>query len=155
MLSHTGTLWQYLGSFVLYTLGAVALIYGAYWYARRSTTGFLPGAAATVPEEAEVPLVLEASLSLEPQKNLYIIRSGKERFLIAASGEATQLLSKLESVETEAEAPVEIPIVEETPKLEPWYTPGPQPVAPPAIRRESFGSRFVKSVQWLVSSRMK
>lgn len=154
MLSHTGTLWQYLGSFLLYTLGAVALMYGAYWYARRSIA--TPPPAAT--DEAPSALLLEASLPMEPQKTLHIVRVGEERFLIATTAEGMQLLSKLEP-----EAPVaqesDIPVVQETPRLEPWYAnAASQQVTLPVLSRratESFGSRFVRSVQWLVSSRMK
>lgn len=151
MLNHTGALWHYLGSFLLYTLGAVALIYGAYWYARRST-GMLPGAVKKA--DPQLPaLEIESTLALEPRKTLYVIRSGQERFLLAASGESAELLSRLEPVATEEPVPVEIPVVEETPRLEPWYALQ-QPSRPP-VSSETFGSRFVKSVQWLVSSRMK
>lgn len=153
MLNHTGALWQYLGSFVLYTLGAVALIYGAYWYARRSTGGLISGASKQ--SDPQVPaLEVETTLALDPRKTLYVIRSGQERFLLAASGDDTQLLSRLESVAVKQPADVEIPIVEETPRLEPWYA-IPQPSRPAAQQAETFGSRFVKSVQWLVASRMK
>lgn len=152
MLSHTGTLWQYLGSFVLYTLGAVGLMYGAYWYARRSIAATSP----TAPAEAPNAMVLESSLSLEPQKTLYIVRIGEERFLMATTAEGLQLLSKLEK-ETPLVPEVDIPVVQETPRLEPWYASAGQQVTLPVLprRTESFGSRFIKSVQWLVSSRMK
>ncbi len=152
MLSHTGTLWHYLSSFVLYTLGAVALIYGAYWYARRSTSGPLPGLSKKV--EPETPLMLESTLALEPRKNLYVIRAGKERFLVSTSGEDTHLLSKLEPVPAEVAAAELIPEVEATPRLEPWYAHS-QPVRPVVPRSNGFGARFVQSVQWLVASRMK
>lgn len=152
MLSHTGTLWQYLGSFVLYTLGAVGLMYGAYWYARRS----IVNAAPATPVEAPNAMVLESSLSLEPQKTLYIVRVGEERFLISTTAEGLQFLSKLEK-EILLVPEAEIPTVRETPRLEPWYANAGQQVALPVMprRTETFGSRFIKSVQWLVSSRMK
>lgn len=146
MLSHTGTLWQYLGSFVLYTLGAVGLIYAAYWYARRS---IMPAASPSQADAPQFPLAIEATLGLEPHKTLYVIRSGDERFLISVSGESTQLLSKLE---TPISANSEIPVVPETQRLEPWFA---QHQAVSQKPQSTLSSRFIQSVQWLVSSRMK
>lgn len=150
MMSQTGALWQYLGTFVLYTLGAVGLIYGAYWYARRSS-GLMAGGSAKV--NPQVPtLEVESSLPLDPRNTVYVIRSGSERFLIAASGEETNLLSRLEPIVSEV-AVEEIPVVTETERLEPWYaTPA---VARTLPRRQGFGARFAQSIQWIVSSRMK
>ncbi|WP_303672546.1 flagellar biosynthetic protein FliO [Vampirovibrio chlorellavorus] len=150
MMNHTGALWQYLGTFVLYTLGAVGLIYGAYWYARRSS-GLLSGGSTKV--DPQVPtLQVESSLPLDPRNTVYVIRSGSERFLIAASGEETNLLSKLEPVASEVTVE-EIPVVTETERLEPWFAP---PVVPRTVpRRQGFGARFAQSIQWIVSSRMK
>lgn len=160
MLNHTGALWHYLGSFILYTLGAVALIYGAYWYARRSTRGALPDTVQH--SQLQLPaLEIESVLALEPQKTLYVIRSGQERFLVSSSGDNTTLLSRLEPVFTEQAEVSEIPVVQETSRLEPWYALQQplnqslnQPLNQP-LKSETFGSRFIKSVQWLVSSRMK
>lgn len=150
MMNHTGALWQYLGTFVLYTLGAVGLIYGAYWYARRSS-GLLSGNSAKT--NPQVPaLEVESALPLDPRNTVYVIRSGSERFLIAASGEETTLLSKLEPLASEV-AVEEIPVVTETERLEPWFaTP---PVARAVPVRQGFGARFAQSIQWIVSSRMK
>ncbi|WP_373532889.1 FliO/MopB family protein [Vampirovibrio sp.] len=154
MLNHTGALWHYLGSFVLYTLGAVALIYGAYWYARRSSGGFLSGAAKNNNSQRPV-LEIESILPLEPRKNLYVVRAGHERFLLAASGDDTTLLSQLEPEFSEPPEMSEIPVVQETPRLEPWYALQ-QPTHVHSGRKpDTFGARFVKSVQWLVSSRMR
>jgi flagellar biogenesis protein FliO len=158
MLNHTGALWQYLGSFVLYTLAAVALIYVAYWYARRSTGGVLPDTSKNSSSSQIQTLEIESTLALEPQKTLYVIRSGKERFLVASSEDDMTLLSRLDPVFTEqVEVPEEIPVVQETPRLEPWYAlqqPLNQSLSHP-LKSDTFGSRFLKSVQWLVSSRMK
>ena len=153
MLSHTGTLWHYLGSFTLYTLLAIGMIYGAYWYTRRHL-GKPAVTAAPVEESEEVPLAIESSLPLEPQKTLYVIRSGNERFLLSSTGENLQFMSALESVPTLPE-PMPEPMPMEEPAIEdaPWFskTDAPKPVAttPPP----SFGSRFIQSVQWLVTSR--
>ncbi|MCE3235193.1 MAG: hypothetical protein K0Q50_1373 [Vampirovibrio sp.] len=152
MLSHTGTLWQYLGSFVLYTLATVGIIYGVYWYTRR-TSGGSAAAAAAPAEEGQPKLELESTLALEPTKNLYVIRSGNERFLLATTAEGTQLLSRLDNVPTEVTATVP-EVTEEAPATpKPWYASEPPAVL--ARPNAGFKQRFVQSVQWLVSSRLK
>jgi len=161
MLSHTGSLGQYLWNFLLYTLTTIGLIYGVYWYTRKASGK----AAIAMPEAPPVTsesLVLESALSLEPQKTLYVVRSGSERFLLSATGDQTQLLSKLEPAYAPAFA---VPVTEEAPEPPaprvdlPWYADQPvrmQAPPPPVIRRPSgFGSRLVQSIQWLVSSRTK
>lgn len=44
-------------------------------------------------------LSLESRLFLEPRKSLYVIKAGRERFLIATNAEGSQLIAKLESQE--------------------------------------------------------
>ncbi len=146
-MTHTGTLWQYLGSFVMYTLMTVGLIYGVFWYTRKAS------GIATATEEAKGSLVLESTLALEPNKTLYVVRSGSERFLLSASGEGTQLLSALASVPGPILAE---PVSEPVAQVElPWYASVPSTSRPVAIRRQSFGQRFVQSVRWLVTSRTR
>jgi hypothetical protein len=159
MLSHTGTLWHYLGSFILYTLMAVGLIYGAYLYARKASVVKPFLGLGKKPESPSAPkLILESSLALEPRKTLYVVCAGNERFLIAASGESTQLLSKLEessqtagtsAMAATSVAAVTLPPVDRVDER-PWYTEAPIITRP---QKAGFGARFVQSVQWLVSSR--
>ena len=40
-------------------------------------------------------LNVEDCISLAPRKNLYVVRAGKERFLVASDAERTTLISKL------------------------------------------------------------
>lgn len=160
MLSHTGTLWHYLVSFIGYTLLAIGMIYGTFLYIRKFTgrTPLSAPANDSVPDEAVTvsTLALETSLALEPDKNLYIVRSLQERFLVATSSEGVQLISKLESVSPPKEdAPeVDLPVVASAIE-KPWYAEIPKapvlPQAPPVS--SGFGARFLKSVQWVVSSR--
>ena len=58
-------------------------------------------------------LRVEDTLSLSARKTLYVIRNGKERFLIAADMDRTTLISRLEEGEEMAEAYVS---AEERPK---------------------------------------
>jgi hypothetical protein len=167
MLSHTGSLWQYLSSFLIYTLMTVGLIYGVYWYTRKASGKAVSAAPPPEPDEpTSESLLVESALPLEPQKTLYIIRSGSERFLISTTETSTQLLSRLEPVpppvfetpETEEDSPM-LPPLQSRVDL-PWYADQPvrvqAPPLPPPVRRASgFGQRFVQSVQWLVASRTK
>jgi hypothetical protein len=157
MLSHTGTLWHYLGSFIVYTLAAIGVIYGAYCYARKATVVGKPILGLGKKQEPTAPpLTLESSLALEPRKTLYVVCAGNERFLVAASGESTALLSKLENTPQSASATAAIttPTVN-LPQMDraeerPWYTEAPIITRRP---KASIGARFVQSVQWLVSAR--
>lgn len=41
-------------------------------------------------------LNVEESISLAPRKNLYVVRAGKERFLVASDADRTNLISRLD-----------------------------------------------------------
>jgi hypothetical protein len=164
MVTHHGgdALVQYLGSFVLYTMLSISFIYGVYWFMRRNID--TPGATPKKAEEANPSLMLEAALPLEENKNLYVIRSGYERFLITISGETTHILSKLDDLPRPVEAvaaeavPVAAPEAEAvltTPK--PWFfVETPMPPPPPVLSaRQRFGQRLAQSIRWLAESRMK
>jgi hypothetical protein len=177
-VSHTTSLWHYGSSFLVYTLLTVAVIYGAYWYTRKNAaTRFVPP-PAPMPEVAPAPeaLVLESALPLEnpgaeAPHVLYVVRTGSERFLIAAGGAEPKLLSKLEAVpsasashyhEYQDDDDEAVPVSALHQVDLPWYAqqPAPRPMAvstpvPLPMRRSTFGERFVKSVQWLITSRMK
>jgi len=165
MLSHTGTLWQYLGSFLIYTLATVGLIYGVYWYSSKAAAAKAPEAPAeeTPPEPAPEALALESSLPLDGQKTLHVVRTGSERFLISTTDSATQLLSKLDPVPAPPPAVSEEQPAPEEVKVDlPWYAQRyaqqparPVQLPPPVRRPSSFGERFIQSVQWLVSSRSR
>lgn len=150
MITQSGTLTHYLTSFILYTLGAIGLIYAVYVCINRSGgrgKGFAVGKRKQSPQ---TPLAAESVLSLEPRKTLYIIRAGHERFLVAGAGDDLKLLSRLEAplaLVTEAE----IPKVEETERLEPWY----QAVPEEYSSEPGFRQRFMQSIAWLASSRLK
>jgi flagellar biogenesis protein FliO len=157
MLSHTGTLGQYLGLFVLYTMLAIGLIYGAYWVLRKRG-GILPKTAQKPEGPLPTPLLIESTLALEPRKTLYVIKAGHERFLVASTLEQTQLLSKLEA-EPAAEvsfAAVEAPAGEPQVAL-PWFATPPDAKPTPELpsSKVGFGARFLQSLQWLAASRIK
>lgn len=41
-------------------------------------------------------LKIESSLSIEPRKNLYVVKAGKERFLVSTGAEGCQFMTKIE-----------------------------------------------------------
>ena len=77
----------YLLNFVVYTAAMVGVIFVAvlayknFSYTKNSASKYLN---------------IEESISLAPRKNLYIVKAGNERFLIASDAERTSLISKLE-----------------------------------------------------------
>lgn len=98
-------LWHYVGSFTLYTLLAIGVIYGLFLYFRKNPAT-LNGLASlgtggglqfgkTPLQSQQRKLEVETVLALEPRKTLYIVRADQERFLIATSMEGTQFLAKL------------------------------------------------------------
>ncbi len=99
-----GTLGYYLGSFILYTVGAIGVIYGIFLYLKKNPNG-LPLQFPKKSVHSQQTLRVESVLSLEARKNLYVVCSGQERFLIATSMEGTQLLSRLEPTTALPEAP--------------------------------------------------
>ncbi len=92
--AHSHSLWHYLGTFVLYTLLAIAFIYGTFIALKKNPAwlNLLTGRRVSRPD---APLSIETSLPLEARKTLHIVRCGEERFLIATGAESTQFLSKL------------------------------------------------------------
>ena len=81
----------YLGNFIVYTLAMVGVIVVALLVVKNSTS-FGSGA------KSKYLKVLD-SMSLGPRKTLYIVSTGREKFLIAGDADRTSLISKLESSE--------------------------------------------------------
>ena len=77
----------YLLNFVVYTAAMTGVIFVAilayknFSYTKSSSSKYLN---------------IEESISLAPRKNLYIVKAGNERFLIASDAERTSLISKLD-----------------------------------------------------------
>ena len=77
----------YLLNFIVYTAAMVGIIflalfvYKKFSYSTMSKSKFLD---------------IEDCIGLGPRKNLYVIRAGKERFLVASDVDKTSLISKLD-----------------------------------------------------------
>jgi hypothetical protein len=170
-MGHTGTMIQYLGSFLLYTLLAIGIIYLAYWYTagRRNTSN--PVQTENEADNTDLPrLEIESVLNLELNKNLYVIRNGDERFLVSTSDDETSCLSRLEPVTALQTLPPpqyehydnpenRISDTGSSHSEKPWYH---NTVSLPPIERKlpqklstgGFTKQLLHSIQWLIRSRM-
>ena len=76
----------YLTGFIVYTAAMIGIIflavvvYKKFTYSGTSKSKFLN---------------VEDCINLAPRKNLYVVRAGNERFLVASDAERTNLISKL------------------------------------------------------------
>lgn len=78
----------YLVNFSVYTMAMIGLIFFALMiYKKFSGDGVLNKKSGF--------LSVEESINIAPRKNLYVIRAGEERFLIAGDVDKTTLISKL------------------------------------------------------------
>lgn len=81
---------HYILNFTVYTMAMIGLIcFALFAYKKFSITNFTGNKRGL--------LSIEDGLGLSSRKTLYIIKAGKERFLIAADLERTTLISKLNS----------------------------------------------------------
>lgn len=86
---------RYLGSFIF----AIAVIYALYFCLKKNPKLLTPNLLTLTGKRLpfKQSLQIESVLTLEARKNLYVVRAGNERFLLATSMEGTQFLSKLEA----------------------------------------------------------
>ena len=82
----------YLANFMVYTLAMVGVIVVALLIFKKATTGGIAGG------KSKYLRVLD-TLSIAPRKTLYIISTGREKFLIAGDVDKTTLISKLATTE--------------------------------------------------------
>lgn len=83
----------YLMSFSVYTLAMVGLIFFALFIFKKVSSGAAFGKKSGF-------LQVEETMSISPRKTLYIVKAGKEKFLIAGDIDKTTLISKLEEPPT-------------------------------------------------------
>ncbi len=81
----------YLLNFIVYTTAMIGIIFLAVIVYKNF---------ACAPASKSKFLNVEDCISLAPRKNLYVVRAGKERFLVAADAERTSLISKLDESQT-------------------------------------------------------
>ena len=86
---------HYIVSFAVYTMAMIGLICFALFVYKK----FASTAVAT---KRKGLLKVEYVLGLSPRKTLYIVRAGKEKFLIACDLDRTTLISKLDMNDSSA-----------------------------------------------------
>lgn len=79
----------YLVNFSVYTMAMIGLIFFALMVYKKFCAGGLYSRKSDF-------LGVEDMINIAPRKNLYIIRAGKEKFLIAGDVDKTTLISKLD-----------------------------------------------------------
>ena len=77
----------YLLNFIVYTTAMIGVIFIALFVYKRFSCSSISKSKF---------LNVEDSISLAPRKNLYVIRAGNEKFLVASDAERTSLISKLD-----------------------------------------------------------
>ena len=87
----------YLANFMVYTLAMVGVIVVALLIFKSATSGGITGGKSKY-------LKIIDTLNLAPRKTLYIVSTGREKFLIAGDVDKTSLISKLETAEDCSEA---------------------------------------------------
>lgn len=80
---------HYLIGFTTYTLAMLGIIFLGFVVAKKCVSFGISRAKNNF-------LSMESSLSLEPRKNLYIVKAGRERFLVSTDTNGSNLISKLE-----------------------------------------------------------
>ena len=79
----------YVANFTVYTMAMIGLIcFALFVYKKFSTYGMFG-------KKSEF-LGVEDTISLAPRKNLYVVRAGQERFLVASDVDRTSLIAKLD-----------------------------------------------------------
>ncbi len=92
----------YLVNFIVYTTAMIGIIFLAVLVYKKCSCNSVSKSQF---------LNVEDCISLAPRKNLYVVRAGKEKFLIASDAERTSLISKLGVNETPAVPVEELPSI--------------------------------------------
>ncbi len=106
----------YIANFTVYTMAMLGLICFALVLYKKFVCN-------TTFKDKSKFLGIEESISLAPRKNLYVVRAGSERFLVASDADRTSLISKLDEnskpQRTERQPEIdELPIIVDFPQKE-------------------------------------
>ena len=104
----------YIANFTVYTMAMLGLICFALFVYKK----FLSGNSF---KNKSNFLGVEECISLAPRKNLYVVRAGSEKFLIASDVDKTTLISKLgtsQRTERRAEDIDDLPVIVDCPVKE-------------------------------------
>lgn len=87
---------HYIIGFVVYTLGTIGVLFIGYIMVKY----FLNINPMKINKTQKSFLKLEQGISLEPRKSVYILKAGKQRFLIATTPDKVCFLSELDKNNT-------------------------------------------------------
>lgn len=86
----------YLLNFIVYTAAMLGIIFAALFIYKKTSVNF---------QSSSKFLKIEDSISLSPRKQLFVVKAGTERFLVASDTDRTNLISKLETSSKNEEIP--------------------------------------------------
>ncbi|MCI1274134.1 MAG: flagellar biosynthetic protein FliO [Clostridiaceae bacterium] len=100
----------YLLNFIVYTIAMIGLIFLALFVYKKCAID------AQISSKNKF-LKVEDSINLAPRKQMFIIRAGNEKFLVASDAERTTLISKLGDSKQAEVHKIPEPIVDEIPRI--------------------------------------
>jgi flagellar biogenesis protein FliO len=98
----------YVANFTVYTMAMVGLIFFALFAYKKFMNGINPS------KKSEF-LGIEESISIAPRKNLYVVRAGNEKFLVASDADRTTLISKLGDKPKRIDRNEDLPVIVDFP----------------------------------------
>lgn len=98
----------YIANFTVYTMAMIGLIFFALFIYKK----FVNGINSTKKSDF---LAIEESIGIAPRKNLYVVRAGNEKFLVASDAERTTLISKLGEKTKRIDRGEELPVIVDFP----------------------------------------
>ena len=102
----------FIANFTVYTMAMTGLIFFAFFVYKKFFCGSAYGNKSGF-------LGVEDCINLAPRKNLYVVRAGNERFLVASDVDRTSLISKLDERPRRADRNgEELPVLVDFPKPE-------------------------------------
>lgn len=98
----------YVANFAVYTMAMIGLIFFALFVYKKFSGFSITGKKSDY-------LGIEDSINIAPRKNLYVVRAGNERFLVASDVDRTTLISKLgeecSAKRTDKSEMVDLPVI--------------------------------------------
>ena len=98
----------YLVNFTVYTMAMIGLIFFALFVYKKFTNGINANRKSDF-------LEIEETIGIAPRKNLYVVRAGNEKFLVASDAERTTLISKLGEKPKRVDRGEDLPVIVDFP----------------------------------------
>ena len=98
----------YIANFTVYTMAMIGLIFFALFVYKKFTNGINANRKSDF-------LEIEETIGIAPRKNLYVVRAGNEKFLVASDAESTTLISKLGEKPKRIDRGEDLPVIVDFP----------------------------------------